>query len=321
MRLSVAFPLLCYIVALVLAFLLLFAGHKQGFMEDYAIVRLNTSALGYNLVDNTFNFGGDDNNPDTQEDGDGGFLDDIVDGVRDTVNDVTDSVQDFLNDAGNEVAERLAQELGISEWYSIHVLTACEGNFSPNATDPDPGLNTTDCTSGSINNRINITELIDRELSVGPARLNLADIGFPSEISEHVETVNNVLKACAILYILGVAFTGAGMLLSAATLAADTSPPRKLFAFLNLLIAILAILVLLATSILVTVGGRKAVEKINEYGAEVGLVAIAGSGFMTLSWVAFALAAAAGLFYLVDAVRAIKGRGRKRTLREKSGSP
>jgi general stress protein CsbA len=40
MRLPVIFPLLCYVVALVLAFLLLFAGHKQGFMEDYAVIRV-----------------------------------------------------------------------------------------------------------------------------------------------------------------------------------------------------------------------------------------------------------------------------------------
>jgi hypothetical protein len=38
MRLTALFPLACAVVALVLSMLCLFAGHKPGFMEDYAIV-------------------------------------------------------------------------------------------------------------------------------------------------------------------------------------------------------------------------------------------------------------------------------------------
>lgn len=41
-RLVVIFPLLLAIVSFVLAMLCLFAGHKKGFMEDYAIVRVST---------------------------------------------------------------------------------------------------------------------------------------------------------------------------------------------------------------------------------------------------------------------------------------
>jgi hypothetical protein len=40
MRFPVLIPVLCYIVATVLAFLCLFAGHEEGFMEDYAVVRV-----------------------------------------------------------------------------------------------------------------------------------------------------------------------------------------------------------------------------------------------------------------------------------------
>jgi len=38
MRLTALVPVLCCIVALILSFLCLFAGHKQSFMEDYHLL-------------------------------------------------------------------------------------------------------------------------------------------------------------------------------------------------------------------------------------------------------------------------------------------
>jgi hypothetical protein len=110
--------------------------------------------LGYNLVDNVFNFGGgDDNNnnnsSDNNDDG-GSLLDNIVNGAKDVVDGVTDKVEDWANDIGNEIADRLAEELGVSEWYSVHVMTACQGDFTPNATAPDAGYNTTNCTGSAL---------------------------------------------------------------------------------------------------------------------------------------------------------------------------
>ena len=78
MRFLVTLPFLCYVAAMVLSFLCLFAGHKKGFMEDHTIVRLNTSSLGYNLVDNVFTFGNDSNT----DDDDHGLLHGLVDGAK-----------------------------------------------------------------------------------------------------------------------------------------------------------------------------------------------------------------------------------------------
>ena len=59
-------------------------------------------------------------------------------------------IENAINEAGNDVADLLAKELGISEWYSVHVLTACQGDYQPNATAPDAGYNTTNCTGGPL---------------------------------------------------------------------------------------------------------------------------------------------------------------------------
>jgi hypothetical protein len=50
MRFIAILPVLCCTAALILSFLCLFAGHKKGFMEDYSLLTLNTSAVGQNLV-------------------------------------------------------------------------------------------------------------------------------------------------------------------------------------------------------------------------------------------------------------------------------
>jgi hypothetical protein len=269
--------------------------------------------LGYNLVDNVFNFGGgDDNNnnntSDNNDDG-GSLLDNIVNGAKDVVDGVTDKVEDWANDIGNEIADRLAEELGVSEWYSVHVMTACQGDFTPNATAPDAGYNTTNCTGSALGYNINITALIDHDLNIGPAHINLADIGFPDAVQYAINLANDAIKAGAILYVLSVAFTGLGMLLSAATFSFDRNyQPLRRLATVNLIVAVLAIIILLAASLAVTIGARKAVDKINEEGAKYGLTAERGTGFMALTWVAFAFSATAGVFYVVDLARAIRGR-------------
>lgn len=81
----------------------------------------------------------------TATDSDSSIWDQIEDGLQDLGDDVVDE----LNDIANDVADKLAAELGISQWYSIHVMTACEGNFAPNATSPGAWYNTTNCTAQS----------------------------------------------------------------------------------------------------------------------------------------------------------------------------
>lgn len=275
LRLSVLIPWALCTVSFVLSFLLLFAGHKEGFMEEYALLRLNTSTLGYDLVPTS----------DQSEDRDGfrGWLDDIQ-----------DEAADFLNDIGNDIADRLSEEIGISQWYSIHMMTLCRGEFEPNATDSDPDLNVTSCTRSSPDNRVNLTEIIDNELNAGPLSLSLADINWPDEVNDAIDTVNDVLLAAFILYCLAIGFSGLAMITALA--AGFLDPRRRLITFCNFLLVFLAFLVLLAGSVGITVGGSIGEDKINEHGDAVGISASRGVPFIILSWVAFGTITIA-LFY------------------------
>lgn len=52
-----------------------------------------------------------------------------------------------LSDIENDIADQLAKKLGIKEFYSIHLVDLCDGDFQPKATDPDATFNVTNCTT------------------------------------------------------------------------------------------------------------------------------------------------------------------------------
>ena len=89
MRLTALIPALLSAAALILAFLCLFAGHKQGFMEDYSILTLNVSRLGEGLVQGTLG----------QSSGVLGSL--------------WDHLPDSIQNSAGEAAEAVADKLGI----------------------------------------------------------------------------------------------------------------------------------------------------------------------------------------------------------------
>ncbi len=86
----------------------------------------------------------------TQRGGLGGLIDglgDAADDIGDAVDDIQDDVTDEFNDLINNAADKLADTLGISQWYSFHIMNTCEGDFAPNATVPGSWYNTTNCTA------------------------------------------------------------------------------------------------------------------------------------------------------------------------------
>lgn len=85
--------------------------------------------------------GGDDKKEDKRDDDDddnGEWFSKLLDNVGEVGN-------DLVGDAVDDVADAL----GISDWYSIHVMNACEGNFKSNGNASSTSLNTTNCTEAS----------------------------------------------------------------------------------------------------------------------------------------------------------------------------
>lgn len=56
-------------------------------------------------------------------------------------------VDDDTTRETREVTDDLGSDLGIKDWYSMHLMNICEGTYTPNATVSGAGLRATACTN------------------------------------------------------------------------------------------------------------------------------------------------------------------------------
>ena len=155
---------------------------------------------------------------------------------------------------------------------------------------------------------MNISAMLDKELSVGPLNISISDLGITDELQDKLDDLPKLFQALAIMYILGVAFSGLAILAAAAAFFIIPSGGRKI-PLANLLIAALAMLFLLVGSLLTTVGVKKVQEEIKKRGGdEIGLEVQLSSKFEALSWAAFALMALAMFYWVYETVTAHRRR-------------
>jgi hypothetical protein len=157
-----------------------------------------------------------------------------------------------------------------------------------------------------------LTELVNHELDVGPFDINLADLKWPDGIQRQLDKINRLLLAVFVFYCLGVGFAGLSILSS---LAAFFLTGKRSITIGNFALACLAALSIAIGAIITTVGANQTAETITDIGENVGIAAYSGQKFIVISWVAFALMAAATLYWVTDVC--LDRRSRKRVFTEK----
>ncbi|KAJ0117293.1 sur7 protein [Diaporthe amygdali] len=326
------------IVSFVLVMLTIFAGNKPGYMEDYHILYFNTSTLGENLVPklkarapmpeptapptllNRFHEA-----PEKRIDI-GGGLNDIGNGINSVANQAGSAVGnvataagaaateavgkglDALSDIQNNLADELAKKLGIKEFYSIHLVDLCQGDFTPKATDPEATFDVSNCTEPFNYNLLNISALLDKQLSVGPFSLNLADLGLTNDIQDKLDDVPKIIQAIVAMYIIAAIFIALSLFASIGAIALIPNSAGSKIVMGNLGLAGVALFFLLVGNLITTIGSGKVVEKVTELGDGIGLSAVRGGKFIALSWAAFALMLLV-VFYWIYEFFAEKQRG------------
>ncbi|KAF4629325.1 hypothetical protein G7Y89_g8826 [Cudoniella acicularis] len=289
MRFQALFPMLMAFVAFVLALLCMFAGNKPNFMEDYHIVSLNTSLLGHNLIPSASTTTSAPKSTSTSD------LSNILGHLKRSDNEERNiitsgidsglsSLENDLNSLGNDVADKLARELGIKEWYSLHLMDMCEGTFTPNATaaGASKASNMT-CSNRTAMYHFDITTPLNNELMASPLHINLTTLKFPDDIQKGLDALSTSLNATFVFYAMGIACAGTLFLTSILTI--FFAPHIILLA--NMFLSILGTFVLMLASAIITVAQNKATDLINKFGNDVGLYAYKGGKFHKLTWVAF----------------------------------
>lgn len=107
--------------------------------EPYLTVfQLNTSTLGHNLVGSSATTTSSTAQPTATSIGS------FLSGIK---HNITDTIEGDFNGVIGDVADKLAKELGIKQWYSLHLMDTCEGTYLPNATEKGANLNISTCSN------------------------------------------------------------------------------------------------------------------------------------------------------------------------------
>ncbi|KAL9535518.1 hypothetical protein SMMN14_00318 [Sphaerulina musiva] len=285
MRLLALLPIALCITSLVLAFLCLFAGSRRGFMEDYAILTLNTSRLGQNI----FNTTESSSNPLVN------FLDNIS-------NTIESEIQDGITD--------VAQQLGIHDFYSAHLMTYCEGYYYYNNStrdnnnnnndnnEDDAQKNITKCSNRTALYNFNPQKILQQELDASNTGIDLSDLNWPSDISTGLNALRIAAKATFVLYCIAIGFIGIALLAAIASIFLA----GRLSAILNVIADWMAFVTLGIASAIATAVAVKGARTINKYGGEVGVSADRGNKFLVITWVATGLLLLSSVVWCVLAV-------------------
>lgn len=255
--------------------------------------------------------------------------------VASAVSSVLSEVKDEMEKIEDELADKLADLLGIHEWYSIHLIDLCYGNFTPKTTAPNATMAVTNCTTPfdyskcpfclaclhgiltCITAVINVTKMLDHDLSVGPFTLNLADLGIVQDIQSGINTISKFAEVPVVIYFFAVAFIGMSMLgsIAAVFLISRTQHDSdslnsynrrkfeistKLVIMANLGLASSAVLALLIANMIMTIAGKKVVEEVAEHASQYGLNAYRGTKFLATTWAAFALMVLAAIWWVIE---------------------
>ncbi|KXJ95622.1 actin cortical patch SUR7/pH-response regulator pali [Microdochium bolleyi] len=297
-------PLALSIAAFVLSMLALFAGtgQQQQALEEYHMFSINVSHFGQELIPSSTQ----NQPPRPSQSSGGGFWDNLGDTISGIGNEIQDTITDQVNDVIGDVVDEITEKLGISQWYSLHVMNWCEGDFAPNSTAVGAWYNTTNCTERAAGISFNLTEILNHEISIGPLDFNTNEIPLPDRIESAVEQLNSALYALFILFVLAAAFSGFTILLTLVTIVTSflwgrtshhhQAGHRKTIIG-NAVFNFLAVVMLAVAAAIATVVGKKAASEITDAGKDVGISANAGMKFIAICWGAFGAGFLAFVFW------------------------
>lgn len=226
----------------------------------------------------------------------------LFDKLKGWLEDGKDEVEHKIGDIIGEGAEKVTKELQVSDWYSLHVMGSCKGNFEPNATTGSAFINVTNCTDAALSGkffdirsrpmypellkwiylaRLNVTRALDHEVQIGPVKINPANFGVVTGIQSKVDKLNTVLLVLFIGHIITIVIIGIALLCSIRS-STTTQPGESVK--LNALLAIVGGLLWTIGSVIVTVVFDSVVGEINKIGNKFGFFAEKGRKFYALIW-------------------------------------
>lgn len=274
MRFTAFFPLLCSILALILAFLSLFAGSKPNMMERYDLMTLNTSRIGFDFLFK--------NSSSTAPSNDRSFLGSLIDDGKNEIRNVTNNLEKDIREGLNKALRSIAKDLGLYDYYSLHVQGFCEGMFQPNGTS---NRNVSSCSNTTGTSSFSPRTTLQQQLDKSSLDITLDDLQFPDVIEDTFQALKLAFTSTFYLYCIGIIFTGLAIFSAAAGMFTQDRVP----ALLNIGLSGLSFLALLIASALVTYAATRITNLVNREGKVVNITAMRGDRFIALTWASTSL--------------------------------
>ncbi|KYG41320.1 hypothetical protein M433DRAFT_29662, partial [Acidomyces richmondensis BFW] len=98
--------LIVTVIATTLSFICIFAGHKPGYLEDYALLTLNTSRIEAKSIGHS-----------------------IATAAASEISSVALSTETDIIKFVNNAFEGVVRDFGLNDFYSLHVMDTCTGNY------------------------------------------------------------------------------------------------------------------------------------------------------------------------------------------------
>ncbi|OKL57064.1 hypothetical protein UA08_07615 [Talaromyces atroroseus] len=184
-----------------------------------------------------------------------------------------------LTQAATNSQNTTAADLGLKDFYAIHVLTYCEGNFKDSGNH---AMEVTSCSRRRAPFAFNPEKVFSTEFNAG---FNISDINWPDTISDDFDVMAMTTKAMSVLYIIGMAATGIAFLMEILLTQAGGKPSM----FAHLFFTVLSFVCLGVSSSVASVIAVQFVHLINRHGEDYGIVAKGGSSFLGMTWSAVVL--------------------------------
>lgn len=137
--------------------------------------------------------------------------------------------------------------------------------------------------------------MLNTQLSQGPLGINVGAIKLPDSVQSKIAALNAALLALFVFYVLGVSFSGLSVL---ACIPAFVLEDKKLVLFANTVLAALAATTITLGSIVVTAATSIAATDITSSGKTISLVAVAGTKFYIITWIAAVFMMIVTLFWV-----------------------
>lgn len=198
-----------------------------------------------------------------------------------------------------------ARYLGLHDFYSIHVLNLCEGQYNssrmhPNVSSSSGPKNITSCGNSTFTFNFDLREALGSQPDDNEDLLvDTPKSSWPPEVNSGMRTLETIPRIMSVIYCISLALTTVALALAVFGIFLS----GRCSACVNIMASSIATLAAGVASILATLLGKNTAGLINAEATQINITAQTGTKFLRLTWAATACMLAASLMWCLACIR------------------